>query len=170
MAFGHVHCDVRDVARAEEGERPVAMPGVEPLWLAELDSDLEAEHALLALLDIREGTRRRQKPGWELKEDRGQLAGGAQRLQGASEPLPTLIDDVLREVLHVQGLLFAQICPQVLPDVGRQRERPGRVVGEQRERLHIEGEAGRRLGRPAFDGLRLRDTVLRGVYLTRREL
>src|SRR5207245_10444489 len=91
MAFGHVHCDVRDVGRAEEGERPVAMPGVEPLWLAELDGDLEAEHALLALLDIREGTRRRQKPGWELKEDRGQLAGGAKRLQGASEPLPTLI-------------------------------------------------------------------------------
>src|SRR5207253_7674325 len=109
-----------------------------------------------------EGTRRRQKPGWELKEDRGQLAGGAQRLQGASEPIPTLIDDVLREVLHVQGLLFAQISRQVLPDVGRQRERPGGVVGEQRERLHGEGGGGRRLGRPAYGGPRLGDAVVRG--------
>jgi len=41
-------------ARAEEGQRPVAMTRVHPFWLAELDCDLEPEHALLALLDVRE--------------------------------------------------------------------------------------------------------------------
>src|SRR5258708_301170 len=80
MAWRHVYRDERDVASAEEGQRSIAVARAQPLGLAELDRDLESEHALLALLDVGERARRRQEPGRELKEDGAELARRAQGL------------------------------------------------------------------------------------------
>src|SRR4029077_12048404 len=59
---------VRDVASAKKGERAVSVAGVHPLWLAKLHRDLESEHALLALLDVRERARGWEEPRRKLKE------------------------------------------------------------------------------------------------------
>jgi len=64
------------------------MSRVEPFRAPELDRDLEPEHALLALLDVREGSRRRQEPWRELKEDRAELSRRPERLQRRPESFP----------------------------------------------------------------------------------
>jgi hypothetical protein len=53
----HVDRHIRNVARAQEREGAVAVAGVHPFRLAQLDRDLESEHALLDLLDISERAR-----------------------------------------------------------------------------------------------------------------
>src|SRR5215472_8406359 len=146
------------------------MSRIEPLWLAELDGHLESVHPLPDLLDVRERTRRRQKPRRELEEDGGELARGAKRLERGAEAVPRLVDELVRQVLEVEVLLLQEIRRNVRPDVRRHRKRFRGVVREQRERLDVEDKAGRCLRGPGLDRLGLWDAVVSRIDLDQREL
>src|SRR5260370_39424462 len=169
VALGHVDGDIGDVARPQERNRAVEVPGVEPFRLAKFDCHLEAEHALLALLDVRQRAGRRQEPRRELEKDRAQLAGDPQGFERRAKPFPGLIEQLVGHLLEVD-VLFTQILGQLVPDFLGQRHRLGRMVGEQREGLDIESEALRRASQPELRGLGLGHALVRRIDLAQGEL
>jgi len=169
MALRHIHGNVWNVARTQKCQRSVTVPGVEPLGLTELDRDRQAEHALLDLFDVRKRARGRQEPRRKLKEDGAQLPSPSQWLHRSPEPLPGLVQELIRHLLEVD-VLVPQVGGQLLPNVRRERHWLGRVVGEEREGLDVEREVRRRLGRPGLGVLGLGDSVVAGIDLDKWKL
>ncbi len=96
------------------------------------------------------------------------LPACAQRLERRAEPLPRLVGHLRVDVLEVDPVL-ARLA-RGLPQVGGQRPHRGGVLGEQAERLDVEGEPVRGPLRPGLRGLLAGQRVVGGVHLDQREL
>ena len=109
-----------------------------------------------------------REPGRELQQDRAELARVAQRLERGQEPVPRLVGHLRVDVLEVDPVLAGLL--RGLAQVGGQRRDRGGVLGEQAERLDVEGEPGRGPRRPGRGGLLGGQRVVGGVHLDQREL
>ena len=109
-----------------------------------------------------------REPRRELEQDRAQLARGPQRLERGQEPVPGRLRHRRVHVLQVHPVLPGRT--RRLAQVGRERPDRRRVLGEQAERLDVEGEAGRRAVGPGPSGLLGGQRVVGGVHLHQREL
>ena len=110
-----------------------------------------------------------EEPARVLEQDRAQLAGLGQGLEGVREARPDLVPDLVGQVLGVDPRLRGQLGGKRLAQVLGQPLDLGRLTGHQRVRLDVEGEVRWRpldpqLGRPPG-----RQGVVGGVDLDDRE-
>ena len=168
MALRHVHAHVRQPVGGQEVQGLRLVVRRHPGRVAELHADPPGRGLLGAGHDVVLAAAADGEPERELQQDRAQLPGLVQRLQRGQEPLPRLVGDRGVEVLQVDPLLAGLLRRRA--QIGRQRRDPGRVLGEQAERLDVEDEPGRGPRRPGRGGLLGGQRVVGGVHLDQAEL
>jgi len=120
--------------------------GSHPGVVAELHAHPARRRPLCAGQDVVLVGPSNREPGRELQQGRAELAHKPQWFQGRQEPVPRLIGQPLVDVLEVDPFLPG--LSRGVPQVSGQCRHPGGVLGEQAERLDVEGEPLRRPVRP----------------------
>src|SRR5438876_4998634 len=143
-------------------------PGLlHPQRLAKLDRDPEVRQPLAQVFHEPIGRRRGKKPLGELEDDRTQLARILQRLHPLAEAIPHTFLLFGPQILEVEvGLRIGHLFPQVFRQAGDR----GRMLGQQRVRLGVEGEVVRCARDPQLRGLLTGDRVEGTVDLDHRKL
>ena len=168
VALRHVHAYVRQPVPGQEAQGLALVVLGHPGAVAELDAHpawRRPPRAGQDVLLVRAGDR---EPGRVLEEDRAELAGAVERLERGQEPVPDRIGHRRADVLQVHPVLPG--LARGVAQVRGQRADRGRMLGEQAERLDIEGEAGGGPLGPGPRGLLGGQRVVGGVHLHQREL
>ena len=170
VALRLVHADVGQLVIGQELQRLLAVVLAHPGLVAELDADLARRDPLGDEEDVLLAGAPDHEPLRELEQDRAEPPGLPQRLQRGQETLPGLVGDRGVDVLEVDVGLAAGRLLHRRPQVLGQRGHPRGVLGEQAERLDVEGETLRGPVRPRGRGLLRGQRVVGGVHFHQREL
>ena len=168
VALRHVHAHVGQLVLGQEVQGLPLVLLAHPGVVAELHAHPARRGPLRAGQDVLLVSPRDREPGRVLEQERAELARAAQRLERGQEPLPGLVGHLRVDVLEVDPLLAG--LGRGLAQVGGQCLDRRRVLGEQPERLDVEGEPGRGAFGPGFGGLLGGQRVVGGVHLDQREL
>jgi len=103
----------------------------------------------------------------ELEQDRAELARLAQRLERCQEPAPYLVGHLRGDVLEADAVLAR--LGGGLPQVSREHPHRGGMLGEQAERLDVDGEPVRCPCRPGRRGPLAGQRIVGGVHLDQRD-
>ena len=165
----HVDTDVGEVEGLQEAQGLLDVVLTHPRCVAELDGDAEVAQPFGASLDVRLVLAADREPLGELEEHGAELPRGVQRHQGVVEPLPHLVDGLLRQLVPIDEPLVERALGQGLADVRVERVGSRRMVGEERVGLDVERELRRGAFDPQHGVLLRRREVVTGIHLHQRE-